>query len=269
MDKTDSLFAGSIPEVYDQFMVPLMFTDYAADMARRVAALHPGAVLETAAGSGVVTRALARLLPPGVRYVATDLNGAMLARAEVRQADGVAVTWQVADAQDLPFAAASFDVVCCQFGVMFFPDRIAAYAQALRVLTPGGQFLFNAWGPVGDNGFAATAEQAILAHYGAGGPQFISKVPHGYFDADRIRADLTAAGFQKVDIDAVSYDSRAARAEDVAMALCQGTPMRHEILSREPEGLAPVTAVVAAAVRARYGSGSVVAPMRALMVTAR
>ena len=128
---TDKVFAGSIPELYDNVLVPLIFEVYAADMAGRVTEQPVHDVLETAAGSGVVTRALAPLLAADARYVVTDLNPPMLERARARQGDDPRLTWQPADALDLPFPDASFDAVCCQFGVMFFPDRIKGYAEAI------------------------------------------------------------------------------------------------------------------------------------------
>src|SRR5579871_3012591 len=141
----DQVFAGSIPENYDRYVTPLIFEPYAADLAERAAALAPRAVLETAAGTGVVTRALAPRLPHGARYVATDLNQPMIDYAASRQPAGARIEWGQADALALPFEDGAFDLVCCQFGVMFFPDRIAGYREARRVLRPGGRFLFNVW----------------------------------------------------------------------------------------------------------------------------
>ena len=130
MLETDKVFAGSIPENYDHYMVPLIFEPYAADIARRAASLSASAVLETAAGSGVVTRALTPRLPPGSSYIVTDLNQPMLDYAASRQAPDSRIRWRQADALALPFENASFDLVCCQFGAMFFPDRLAGYREA-------------------------------------------------------------------------------------------------------------------------------------------
>ena len=85
MLETDKVFAGSVPENYDRYMVPLIFEPYAADLARRAASLSPSAVLETAAGTGVVTRALAPGLSPGASYMVTDLNQPMVDYAASRQ----------------------------------------------------------------------------------------------------------------------------------------------------------------------------------------
>src|SRR6201996_6756343 len=145
MLEADRVFAGSVPENYDRYTVPLIFEPYAADIARRAASLSPSAVLETAAGSGVVTRAWAPRLPRQASYVVTDLNQPMVDYAASRQPADSRIKWRQADALALPFEDTAFDLVCCQFGAMFFPDRPLAYREAKRVLKPGGHLLFNVW----------------------------------------------------------------------------------------------------------------------------
>src|SRR5438093_1952180 len=154
MVATDKLFAGSIPEIYDRLLVPLIFEPYARDLAERLAGVKPREVLETAAGTGVLTRAIASRLPAGARIVATDLNQPMLDRAAARQPGDGRIAWRQADALALPFADQSFDAVACQFGVMFFPDKVQVYREARRVLKPGGRFLFNVWDRIDANEFA-------------------------------------------------------------------------------------------------------------------
>jgi ubiquinone/menaquinone biosynthesis C-methylase UbiE len=268
MTTGDTVFAGSIPALYDRFMGPMLFRPYAADLARRLADLRSGRILETAAGTGIVTEALVAALPPPVEIVATDLNQAMvdfaagkpgMSRATLRQADALA----------LPFQAGSFDVVVCQFGVMFFPDRVAGYREAKRVLKAGGRFLFNAWDSVAHNPFATVVSEAMATRFPHDPPRFFERTPHGYHDVDRIRADVAAAGFADVTIDTVTLASRAASARDAATAMCQGTPLRGEIEARAPGGLQDATDAVAAAFAARYGSGALEAPMQAHVVTAR
>ena len=193
MAQNDTVFAGSIPQLYDTLMVPLIFAPYAADMAARVAALAPRAVLETAAGSGVVTRALAPRLAAHARYVVTDLNLPMLEHAAARQGADPRIEWRPADALQLPFEDASFDVVCCQFGAMFFPDRAAGYAQARRVLRPGGHFVFSVWDRIEENQFADDVTQALATVFPDDPPRFLARTPHGYHDAARIVKTCAAA----------------------------------------------------------------------------
>jgi ubiquinone/menaquinone biosynthesis C-methylase UbiE len=269
MDKigSDTVFAGSVPELYDSHMVPLIFEAYAQDMARRVAALKPARVLETAAGTGVVTRALARALPAGTEIIATDLNQAMLDRAAVVGTQQP-VRWQQADALQLPFDAARFDVVVCQFGAMFFPDRAHGFREARRVLRTGGTFLFNAWDRIEENEFADVVTNALATVFPADPPRFMARTPHGYFDRARIAADLAAAGFTATpQIETIAQRSRAASPDVVAVAYCQGTPLRGEIAARAGASLVQATAVAAAALAARFGSGPVDGKIQAHVIT--
>ena len=200
MTDRDKVFAGSIPELYDTWLVPLIFEAFALDLAHRVAATRPARVLETAAGSGVVTRALAPLLDPSVRYVVSDLNPPMLDRAASRQGPDERITWRQADALDLPFPKNSFDAVCCQFGAMFFPDRIAGYREARRVLDSGGFFFFNVWDRIEDNDFALVVTDAVGTLFPDDPPRFLARTPHGYHDVALIEADLRAAGFAAFEL---------------------------------------------------------------------
>ena len=222
---SDAVFAGSIPEFYDTQLVPLIFEPYATDLARRIAALAPSRVLETAAGTGVVTRALARALPASTEIVATDLNQPMLDHAA---AIGTArpVTWQKADAMQLPFDDASFDVVACQFGAMFFPDRALAYAEARRVLRPGGTLVFNVWDRIEENEFADTVTTALEQVFPTDPPRFMARTPHGYSDRQAIAIDVANGGFNALPrIETIAARSRAATARAPALAYCQGTPL--------------------------------------------
>ena len=269
MPQTDSAFAGPVPEIYDRYMVPMLFQPYADEMAARVVALRPTAVLETAAGSGVVTRALAPLLNPGTRYVVSDLNKTMLDIAEARQGGAAGLEWLVADALKLDFPDASFDVVFCQFGAMFFPSRPAGYAEARRVLRPGGTFLFSVWDKLTANVVTDVLWQAMKRRYSDNPPDFFERVPHGYHDPDQIRADLTEAGFAEISIEVVTLVAEAASARDAAVALTMGTPFRMMLQARDPEGMAAATDDAEAALRARFGSGRISAPMQALVAVAR
>jgi ubiquinone/menaquinone biosynthesis C-methylase UbiE len=268
MAESDKLFAGSIPEIYDRLLVPLIFEPYALDLARRLAELEPRDVLETAAGTGVLTRAIASRLPTEARIVATDLNQPMLDRAIARQPGDGWIAWRQADALALPFAEASFDAVVCQFGAMFFPDKVQGYREARRVLRPSGRFLFNVWDRIAENEFADVVTQALAAVFPQDPPCFMARVPHGYHDTDRIRAELEEAGFADVSIEAVDHTSKAASPRDVAIAYCQGTPLRNEIEARDASRLEEATNAAAKALARRFGSGPIEGRIRAFIVTA-
>jgi SAM-dependent methyltransferase len=263
---SDAVFAGSIPELYDELMVPLIFEPYADDLARRVADLDPARVLEIAAGTGVVTRAAARALPEPVDLVATDLNQAMLDHAE---AVGVArpVRWQQADAMRLPFPAASFDVVFCQFGVMFFPDKVAAFGEARRVLRPGGTLVFNVWDRIEENEFADIVTDTLAGVCPSDPPRFLARTPHGYFDLNAVSDDLARAGFAGVPrYETIAARSLAASARVPAMAYCQGSPLRTEIEERPGVDLVEATSACAEAIAQRFGAGPVDGKIQAHIV---
>jgi ubiquinone/menaquinone biosynthesis C-methylase UbiE len=262
----DDLFAGSIPEIYDRYLVPLIFEPYARDLAERLEKAAPDDVLEIAAGTGVLTRAMASRLSH-VRIVATDLNQPMLDHAATRQSGGN-IAWRQADALALPFENASFDAVACQFGAMFFPDKIQAYREARRVLRPGGHFLFNVWGDISANEFADVVTQALAEFFPQDPPHFMARTPHGYHDTDRIREELAEAGFARVSIDAVDARSWAASPRAPAIAYCQGTPLRNEIEARNAAGLEDATKAAAEALARRFGSGPVEGRIRAYVITA-
>jgi len=229
---TDKLFAGSIPETYDRFLVPLIFESYARDLAQRLARVEPREVLETAAGTGVLTRAMASRLPAQARIVATDLNEPMLNHAQKQSHDG-RITWRQADALALPFEDRSFDVVACQFGAMFFPDKVQGYRGACRVLKRGGHFFFNVWDTISENEFADVVTQSLATLFPQDPPRFMARIPHGYHHVEKIREEVTAAGFKEISIATVDGKSRASSPREPAIAYCEGTPLRNEIEARE------------------------------------
>ena len=268
MTESDKVFAGSIPKFYDTLMVPLIFEAYAADLAERVAASSPGSVLETAAGSGVVTRALAPRLGADARYVVTDLNQPMLDFAAIRQGTDNRIEWRQADALALPFEDASFDVVCCQFGAMFFPDRVAGYAEAHRVLKPGGHFVFSVWDCIEENAFADEVTNAVAAVFPNDPPRFLARTPHGYHDVALIREEVSRAGFAEIRIETRTETSHALSARDAATAYCQGTPLRNEIEARDASLLELATDRAAEAIATRHGTGPVAGKIQAHVIAA-
>jgi ubiquinone/menaquinone biosynthesis C-methylase UbiE len=269
LSELDKRFGGSIPELYDEYLVPLIFESYASDLAGRVAGLSPDAVLETAAGSGVVTRALAGRLAQSARYVVTDLNQPMLDRAAKRQGADTRIVWQQADALELPFDAGSFAAVLCQFGVMFFPDRVAGFREARRVLEHGGTFVFNVWDRIEENEFADIVTEAAAALFPENPPRFLARTPHGYHDIAVIREEVAAAGFSEISIETVTSISAAPSPRHPAIAYCQGTPLRNEIEERDATLLESVTDRAEEAIAARYGSEAVSAKIQAHIVTAK
>ena len=268
MTSTDALFSGSIAELYDRHLVPMLFEPYSRDLARRAAEAEPRDILETAAGTGVVTAALAAALPEA-RIVATDLNPAMLELAAAR-VGSPNVTFQPADAQALAFVDAGFDAVVCQFGVMFFPDRVAAYREVRRVLRPGGRFLFNAWDRIERNRATQLLADTLTELFPENPTDFFRRVPFGYHDTARIESDLRAAGFTRIEAETVEKRSRLPSAGDAAIGMVQGSPLRSELEARGEGALERATEAVAAALAELEGPGGLDAPMSAhVFVAAR
>jgi ubiquinone/menaquinone biosynthesis C-methylase UbiE len=268
MLETDTLFAGSIPENYDHYMAPLIFEPFAADIAQRAAAFSPSMVLETAAGTGVVTRALAPNLADDATYVVTDLNQPMLDFAASRQGPDRRIAWRQADAMALPFENSSFDLVCCQFGAMFFPDRVGAYREAVRVLKPGGRFLLSVWDRIAENEFADDVTNALARMFPDDPPRFLARTPHGYHDTALIRGEFESAGFSSVAIETIADQSRASSPHLPAIAYCHGTVLRTEIEARSSGGLDAATACAASEIEARRGSGEVTGKIQAHVIVA-
>ena len=277
---TDRAFSGSIPQLYERYLVPLIFEPYAADISARVAGRRPARVLEIAAGTGVVTRHLANDLPPETAIIATDLNQSMLDQA-ASIGTARAVEWRTADATQLPFDDDLFDVVVIQFGVMFVPDKPQAFAEARRVLRRGGMLLFNVWDHIEHNEFADTVTRALQTPFPHDPPRFMARVPHGYHDTSVIAQHLTAGGFHDTPMfDTITARSKADSARIPAIAYCQGTPLRNEIelRARDPvrgeeatdarvaSRLEEATTIAAKEIERRFGSGPVSAKIQAHVI---
>ena len=264
---TDKVFAGSIPKFYDTYLVPLLFEPYATDLVNRLASRSLSRVLEVAAGTGVVTRALASVLPERVSIVATDLNQPMLDQASALGTTRP-VEWRQADAMRLPFQDGTFDAVVCQFGVMFFPDKPQALSEARRVLRPGGVLVFNVWDRIEENEFADTVTAALASVFPEDPPRFLARTPHGYHERSRIEQDLVSSGFSAPpEIVTLAARSRAKSPRDPAIAFCQGTPLRSEIEAHGASRLGEATDLAADAIGRRFGRGEVDGKMQAHVVT--
>ena len=252
MTEEASRFVGSIPEHYDAGLGPHIFEGYAEDLAGRVAALDPAAVLELAAGTGIVTRRLRDVLPAGCDIVASDLNQPMLDFAEATFAPDESVGFEVADATDLPWQDERFDVVTCQFGVMFFPDKHRSYAEARRVLRAGGHYVFNVWDAWPFNAFAEITHDVVAGFFPDDPPGFY-RVPFGYHDVEVIRRSLLDAGFRAASAETVQLTSAIPSAENFARGLVFGNPLFQEIEQRGGDADA-IHAAVADALARRLGS---------------
>jgi SAM-dependent methyltransferase len=267
MEDTAQLYSGSIPALYDRYRGPVFFEPFAYDLADCLADLCAGDLLEIAAGTGIVSRVLARVLPDTVSIIATDISQEMLDFAAAQP--GLArISWRHADALALPFEAARFDAVLCQFGVMFFPDRVAGYREARRVLKPAGRFVFDVWDRIESNEFCCIVSEAMARLFPDNPPGLLARTPYGYFDIELIRNELTQAGFNKITIETVNRQSAAPSARDLAIGFCQGSPLRSEIEERDSKRLFEATDAATAALLSRFGDGPIVGKMRAHVIIA-
>lgn len=260
---TNDEFAHSTPALYDRYLGPLLFKAYAELVAERCALLQPDRILETAAGTGIVTRAVHRAVPRA-RIVATDFNPAMLEFA----AHGMRsnrVSFQPADAQNLPFAEASFDIVLCQFGVMFFPDKVRANQEARRVLRPNGHYLLVSFNRLELNPVPKAAGDAVATLFPHDPPNYMDRGPFCYADPTRIKHDLLTAGFTDVKVETIELSSPV-NARDAAQGMVFGSPLRSEIERRDAFALDRAADVVAQALAPWDGKD---APMSAHLATAR
>jgi ubiquinone/menaquinone biosynthesis C-methylase UbiE len=257
----DRAWVDEMAQVYQSALVPAVFRPFARDLARRAVENAPRRVLELAAGTGALTSELAAA---GMDVLATDLNPPMVEQGRLVVPGA---RWQQADAMALPFADATFDLVVCQFGVMFFPDRVDAYAQARRVLADDGRFLFNTWDSIDTHGWEREVDGAMRRIFRDDPPTFLATLPHGYADPERVLADVRAAGFADVQLETVTMEGTAASIRDLVAGYCRGTPLRAQI---EARGDLDATAeALAAELTAAFGAGPATVRMNAHVVMAR
>ncbi len=268
MSQNHTEFVGSIPEKYDEHLGPLFFEFYGQDLARRVRVPPGGKVLEIACGTGISTKHLRAALPDTVAIVATDLNDSMLDCARRKRSNLPNVRYEQADALDLRFDEDSFDAVVCQFGVMFLPDKAQGLREVARVLKPGGIFTFNTWGSTARNPVVDVAQRTIASFFTADPPSFLT-VPFGYYQQDRIAADLAAAGLRDVEFEVVTRTAERPSAQHVATGFVEGNPGIHEIHARASAGPEEIIDAVAAAFREAFGDAPLRTNLEAIVITAR
>lgn len=259
----DVSWLEDMPEFYDRCLGPALFAPYASRLAGIAASHAPRSVLEVAAGTGILTAELVRGLP-GAQITATDLNPAMVSWA-ARRVSGP--TWLPADAQCLEFPDSSFDVVVCQFGVMFFPDKAKAFAEAARVLRLGGVFVFAVWDTVDTSHFPAALVAALADVIRDDPPDFVVRIPHGYHDTDQIRFDIAAGGLMVEGVERLVLRGAAPSARVIAEGFCYGTPLRFAL--QERGDLEQLTAAVAGHMTSRLGAGPVEGDLAGYVISAR
>ena len=223
-------FVGSIPENYDRGLGPIAFAEYAEHTARLVAGYAPSRVLETGAGTGIVTRWLRDLLPVTTRLIATDLNPPMLEIARKKFRSDEPIEFRHADAMALPFADGNFDAVVCQFSAQFFPDKEKSYREVYRVLASGGRYVFSVWDG-GYNRHGLIADEVAARFFPTDPPQFY-RVGLGYNKIDPIKDSLSDAGFIDLRIAVLTREKQVSDIGAFARALVYGNPLIDMIRTR-------------------------------------
>ncbi|HET6329678.1 MAG TPA: methyltransferase domain-containing protein [Holophagaceae bacterium] len=266
MTEPNTAFAGSIPEFYERHLGTVLFEPYAVDLAARAASLA-GPFLELACGTGILTRELLARLPGDAPLTATDLNPPMLAESGRRVPADPRLSWRQADMTALPFEDQSFGAVVCQFGLMFPPDKPAAFREARRVLRPGGTMLFNVWASLADNPANTAAQRALARLFPENPPGFLD-VPFGFHDETLIRRLMEHEGFKDIRVEVLGLECRSSTAREFAVGLVRGTPLANDLQARgiSPE---PVEEALALALAELGGASPFITSMKALVVQAR
>lgn len=262
-------FGGSVPQVYHGLLGPMIFEAYARDMAGRLAPAPGERVLELACGTGIVTRELVAGMPGDAALVATDLNPAMLEIARAEVGGDARVTTAVVDACSPPFEDGSFDAVACQYGVMFFPDKVGSMRHARRVLRPGGRYVFSVWDSLEHNPIPRAVHETLAGLFPANPPRFLEQLPYGWSERGEIERTVRAGGFKDVTVETVGFASGASTAREAARAWVEGTPLKPALAERGVTDFAEVVGRVEAMLAARFGAGPCASTMRAVVVTAR
>jgi ubiquinone/menaquinone biosynthesis C-methylase UbiE len=265
----NAAFVGDIPRNYDRYLGPALFHGFADDLAERIFVMPGMRILETACGTGILTRRLADRLRGIGSIVATDLNEAMIGHGRAQMpAESGHVEWQPADATKLPFPDQSFDAVVCQFGLMFFPDKPAGIRETFRVLKPGGRYLFSVWDALAKNPLQRITHETTGRFFPADPPSFYT-VPFSLHDPVPLRTMLAEEGFERIEVTYVEKTGTSASAADAATGLIEGNPILDAIMARRPEALGDIKRATAAAIAAELGDPPARIPLHAIVLSAR
>nr|QKW93925.1 class I SAM-dependent methyltransferase [Vitiosangium cumulatum] len=260
-------YIGTIPENYHRSAGPFLFEPYAQELAARISAFAPRRVLETACGTGILTRRLHEVLPAGARLIATDLNEPMLAVARQMVGPDANVEWAQQDMTRLRFADGEFDAVVCQFGLMFVPNKPAAAREALRVIRPGGQLLLATWRSLEHNAAIRLAHETVCALFPSEPPRFYL-TQTGYGEPSEMTRLLVDAGFVDVRAEPVQKRSVLGNTRELAIGLIEGFPIVDFIKAHDPMLVSVAIGALTKALDKHFGETPVKVTIEALVTSA-
>lgn len=248
---------------YDHFLGPLFFEPYAIEVAKRIDPSPVSIALEIAAGTGRVTRHIRERIAASAKLIASDISEEMLAEAR-KKLSHLDIDWQKIDAQQLPFGDNSVDLVVCCFGYMFVPDRAKAFAEAYRVLRPGGVLLFTTWDKLEHNA-VSYASRLVAEEYLKGPLPELYNLAISMSDEVVIRPLLEKAGFTKISIEKVEQFSVCPTAKEAATGLVDGGFIFNEIRQRNPEWIDEIKTRLENELSEKFGAAPMIAPISAVI----
>jgi SAM-dependent methyltransferase len=256
---------GNAAERYERWAVPFILGPWVPSLLH-LAGLRPGErVLDIATGTGVVARLAARRVTPGGTVAGLDLNEAMLEEAKrLPLPPGLTIDWRQGSALALPFADGMWDVVLCQQGLQFFPDRLKALGEMRRVLTSGGRVAVSVW--TGLSPYHVAMREG-LARYVSPEAATSGAAAFSLGDAAELRGLLEGVGFRDVVVHHVGLTVRLPAPEEFLLRHLSATPAAELVAAAGPEVHAVLVAHMKAATRAYVDGYGLAVPQEVNVAT--
>jgi ubiquinone/menaquinone biosynthesis C-methylase UbiE len=266
LELTTPRFSGSIPEHYDRVLGPMFFEPYAIEVSQRIDPSSVNTVLEIGSGTGRVTAHLRNVISSATKLIGSDISEDMLAVAK-EKLKGLDIDWRIIDAQDLPFDDDSIDVIVGCFCYMFVPDKHKAFAEAHRVLRPGGMFIFSTWDKLELNGASYTYRKIVKKLFEDSLPESYN-LPFSMNDQNAIKGMLKETGFSKIKVERVDKDSISQTAGEAANGLARGGSIYNEIMMHDPSLVEEIIKELEKELSEKFGTSPMIAPMTAVVCQA-
>lgn len=259
-------FGANPAENYERFFVPTIGAPAATNLVGRAAIRSGERVLDVACGTGIVARLAADRVTPGGSVDALDVNPAMLAVARASTPPAMSITWHEAEAGAMPFPDDVFDVVLCQMGLQFMPDKNAALEEMRRVLRPGGRILVSMPGPAGP--IFELLATAMERHINAEAAGFVRLV-FSLHDTSEIEELMTAAGFRDVEVEARDVPFRLPAPRQFLWQYVHSTPLGAVVGNADESSRSALEDSVVAAWSPYEADGEMTGPQRMVVANAR